>query len=107
MTIRCDHINGRYGGPRYNVIKFYFPLMKLRAGTSTSTMLDGGGCLDVYTDQALLAKDQECCHDGPATKILSTVRLEPSIEALVKPNHPIYGGDTPGILPDPYFGVLE
>ena len=77
------------------------------AGTSTSTLFDGGGCLDQYTDLALLPKDQECCGDGPATKLLSTVRLEPAVTSLVKPNHPVYGGDTPGILPDPYFGVLE
>ncbi len=75
--------------------------------TPTSLSFDSGGCLDLYTDVALLPQNQECCGNGPATKLLSTVRLEPTWTALVKPNHPIYGGDTPGILPDPYFGVLE
>ena len=82
------------------------PLTDYWAGTSTSKRLDGG-CLDVYTDSTILPQNQECCYEGPATKLLSTVRVEPAITSAVKPNHPIYGGDDPGILPDPYFGVLE
>lgn len=77
------------------------------SGTSTSKKFDGGGCLDTYTDETLLPQNQECCFEGPDTKLLSTIRVDHTIESPVKPNHPIYGGDDPGILPDPYFGVLE
>jgi len=77
------------------------------SGTSTSKKLDGGGCFDLYTDETVLPQNQECCYQGPDTKILSTIRIDPSVISFVKPNHPIYGGDDPGLLPDPYFGVLE
>jgi len=77
------------------------------SGTSTSKRLDGGGCLDTYTDETLLPQNQECCYEGPDTKLLSTIRIDHTVSSPVKPNHPIYGGDDPGLLPDPYFGVLE
>ncbi|KKM84336.1 hypothetical protein LCGC14_1300170, partial [marine sediment metagenome] len=83
------------------------PLTDYWAGTSTSGRLDGGGCFDVYTEETILPQNQECCYEGPAAKLLSTVRIDPTVTSPVKPNHPIYGGDDPGILPDPYFGVLE
>ena len=75
-------------------------------GTSTSHRLDGG-CLDVATDIPLLSQNQECCGEGPATNLFSTVRLDGLVSSTVKPVHPVYGGDDPGYLPDPYFGVLN
>jgi len=75
-------------------------------GTSTSHRLDGG-CLDVATDITVLPQNQECCGEGPATNLFSTVRLDLLASSTVKPIHPVYGGDDPGYLPDPYFGVLN
>lgn len=76
-------------------------------GASLSKKLDGGGCFDSYTTTPLPTKDQECCVDGPDTKLFATVRFDNTVVSAVKPNHPVFGGDDPGILPDPYFGVLE
>ena len=92
-----DHFDGLYD---IDLLTDYW------VGTSTSHRLDGG-CLDVATDIPLLPKDQECCGEGPATNLLSTVCMDLADSASVKPLHPVYGGDDPGYLPDPYFGVLN
>lgn len=73
-------------------------------GTSTSKRLDGGGCFDMFSDTTVLPQNQECCYEGPDTKVLETMRLDDGVAAAVKPPHMVYGGDDPGILPDPYFG---
>jgi hypothetical protein len=75
-------------------------------GTSTSKKLDGGGCFDLATDDVLLPENQECCYEGPDTKVLSTVRVDDTVTSTVTPPHPLYGGDDPGLIPNPYFGIL-
>lgn len=74
-------------------------------GTSTSKKLDGG-CFDMYTDRVELPLNQECCYEGPDTKVLSTVRLDSTVTSPVTPAHPLYGGSDPGLVPNPYFGIL-
>ena len=76
-------------------------------GTSLSHFTDSGSCFDTYSPLALLPQDQDCCWDGPDTKVLSTMRLDASVLSPVKPVHPLYGGDDPGLLADPYFGILS
>jgi hypothetical protein len=75
-------------------------------GTSLSTTFDGGHCFDIATTSVVLPQNQDCCYEGPDTKILTTMRCDATVVSPVKPNHPLYGGDDPGYLPDPYFGIL-
>lgn len=75
-------------------------------GTSTSKRLDGGGCFDLATDDVLLPENQECCYEGPDTKVLTTVRVDDTVTSTVTPVHPLYGGSDPGLIPNPYFGIV-
>ena len=75
-------------------------------GTSLSTALDGSHCFDTYTDTVVVPQNQDCCYAGPDARVLTTMRLDATVASPVKPNHPLYGGDAPGLLPDPYFGIL-
>jgi hypothetical protein len=75
-------------------------------GASLSTSLDGLHCFDTYTANVVLPQNQDCCYEGPDTRVFSTMRLDATVASAVKPYHPLYGGDDPGILPDPYFGIL-
>lgn len=75
-------------------------------GASLSTALDGGHCFDTYTDTVVNPQNQDCCYDGPDVRVLTTMRLDDTVVSPVKPNHPLYGGDDPGFLPDAYFGIL-
>jgi len=47
-----------------------------------------------------------CCHDGPEATVLSTMALTAGVTSSVTPVHPLFGGDDPGLLANPYFGLL-
>jgi hypothetical protein len=81
------------------------PLTDFWAGTSTTKRFDFGTCLSYFSDVPLLPKDQLCCNEGPDTLLLATLRLDAEDTAAVKPNHPLFGGDDPGLLGNPYFAI--
>jgi hypothetical protein len=75
-------------------------------GTSTKKMFDYGKCLDTYPTFGKPAPDVNCCIDGPDTLEFSTMACYDEVLSAHTPNHPIFGGDTPGLLDNPYFDVL-
>jgi len=76
-------------------------------GTTTKKSFDFGKCLDGYpTTASQRAEDVNCCMEGPDTVIFTTMGLEDTVTSTVTPNHPIFGGDTPGLLDNPYFDKL-
>lgn len=74
-------------------------------GTSTTNRFDSGGCLDTYNAPVNTPANTDCCSQGPDTKLLSTMVLEKSTTSAVTPIHPIFGGDDPGLLGNPYFAI--
>jgi hypothetical protein len=75
-------------------------------GTNLKKTFDFGKCLDVYPTTAVLPGDANCCMSGPDTVELTTLDCAESVVSTVTPNHPIFGGDAPGLLDNPYFDLL-
>lgn len=82
------------------------PLTDYWVGAPTTKRFDFGGCVDQYTQVTFYPKDTECCNEGPDTKLFTTMRCDSTVASGVVPNHPVFGGDDPGLLLNPYFGVL-
>ena len=81
-------------------------LTKYWVGTSTKKMFDFGRCLDTYPLVGKPEEDTNCCMNGPDTVKLTTMALAETVTSANTPNHPIFGGDTPGLLDNPYFDEL-
>lgn len=75
-------------------------------GTNLKKTFDFWKCLDVYPTTAVLPDDANCCLNGPDTVELTTLDCAESVTSTVTPNHPIFGGDAPGLLDNPYFDLL-
>lgn len=74
--------------------------------TSLVKRFDFGCFLDAYPTQCLLPADTNCCIQAPDTVLLSTLAYDNSVTSPVTPNNPLFGGDVPGLLENPYFNVL-
>jgi len=74
-------------------------------GTSTTKRFDYGNCLDSYTPIVQIPAEASCCEMGPDVILLSTLALEESALSLVTPPNPLFGGDDPGLLENPYFDL--
>jgi len=75
-------------------------------GTPLLKRFDYGKCLDDYPTTVILPENMTCCTGAPDTVLLTTMASEDSVTSSVTPNHPIFGGDDPGLLSNPYFGML-
>lgn len=74
-------------------------------GTSTTKRFDFGICLDSYTTLARDPDEFSCCEDGPDASVFSTMAIDEDTTSAVTPINPLFGGDDPGLLGNPYFGV--
>jgi len=74
-------------------------------GASTSKALDTGSCFDT-SPIAISPENLSCCTEGPDTKTFCTDVNSQDITSSVTPNHPVFGGDDPGLLFNPYFSIL-
>jgi hypothetical protein len=72
-------------------------------GTSTTLRFDSGGCLDSFSQVVRPTTDTSCCSSGPDGLVFSTLTTEMSVTSSVTPTHPLFGGDDPGLLNNPYF----
>jgi hypothetical protein len=72
-------------------------------GTSTTLSFDGGSCLDSFSHLIRPTKDTSCCHASPDGLLFSTLVTEKSVTSPVTPTNPLFGGDDPGLLNNPYF----
>lgn len=77
------------------------------AGVSTVKHFDFGSCFDQYTTAIVNKEDTNCCQQGPDTVLFTTERIETSVESAVTPHNPLFAGDDPGLLYNPYFGVIN
>jgi len=75
-------------------------------GTSTKKMFDFSRCLDTYPLHGVHDEDANCCMNGPDTVKFTTMACADTATAVHTPNNPIFGGDTPGLLDNPYFDEL-
>jgi len=76
-------------------------------GTNTNKHFDFGSCMDTYTDQVTTPENTECCQEGPDTLLFATEGIDSEVVSSVVPNNPLFGGDNPGLLYNPYFGILN
>lgn len=74
--------------------------------TSLSKKFDSGGCLDSYVSLNILPENVLCCIDSPDVVLLTTLVANAETIALDTPNHPLFGGDDPGLLGNPYFANI-
>ena len=72
-------------------------------GVNTTKRFDFGSCLDSFTTVVQIPKDASCCETGPDAIVLSTLALDASAVSLLTPPNPVFGGDDPGLLINPYF----
>lgn len=72
-------------------------------GISTTLRFDSGGCLDSYSQTIRPTKDTSCCSGSPDGLVFSTLVTEMSVVSPVSPTNPLFGGDDPGLLNNPYF----
>jgi len=75
-------------------------------GTPLVKRFDSGKCLDGYPTTVILPENMSCCTDAPDTVLLTTMASENSVTSPDTPNNPLFGGDDPGLLSNPYFGML-
>ncbi len=76
-------------------------------GTTTKKAFDYGKCLDSSPNTAsVLPENANCCMEGPDTVNFNTMALDESTTSIATPNHPLFGGDDPGLLANPYFSEL-
>jgi hypothetical protein len=75
-------------------------------GTSTVKRFDFGKCLDGYSSGCSLPADANCCTDAPDAVLLQGLDCQSGVVSPVTPNNPLFGGDNPGILMNPYFDLL-
>ena len=75
-------------------------------GTSTKKAFDYGKCLDRYPTLGQPVDDVNCCISGPDTVKLTTLACTDTVVSANTPNNPIFGGDIPGLLENPYFDEI-
>lgn len=76
-------------------------------GASTKKAFDYGKCFDSSPNTAsVLPANVNCCIEGPDTVIFTTMALDETTTSAATPNHPLFGGDDPGLLSNPYFNEL-
>jgi len=76
-------------------------------GTSTKKSFDYGKCLDSSPNtSSILPQDANCCMNGPDTVNFNTMVLDDTVVSAATPNNPLFGGDDPGLLANPYFNEL-
>lgn len=75
-------------------------------GTSTVKRFDFGKCLDGYESKCVLPGDANCCTNTPDVVLLQGMDCQSGVVSSVTPNNPLFGGDAPGILMNPYFDLL-
>jgi len=75
-------------------------------GTPLSKRFDFGGCLDSYPTPGKPPEDSVCCPDSADADQMETLLCTESVTSTPPPNHPLFGGDDPGLLHNPYFGIL-
>lgn len=75
-------------------------------GTSLSKRFDFGGCLDSYPTPGKPPQDSVCCPGSADAVQMETLLCTESVTSSSTPNHPLFGGDDPGLLHNPYFGLL-
>ncbi len=75
-------------------------------GTSLSKRFDFGGCLDSYPTPGKPPQDSTCCPGSADATQMETLFCTDSVTSTTTPNHPLFGGDDPGLLHNPYFGIL-
>jgi len=75
-------------------------------GTSLSKRFDFGGCLDSFPTPGIPPWDTACCPDSADAVQLETLLCSESVTSTTTPHHPLFGGDDPGLLHNPYFGLL-
>lgn len=74
--------------------------------TPTKKMFDFGKCFDTYPTPGAPIENVNCCMNGPDTVKFTTLACAEAVTSIHTPNNPIFGGDTPGLLENPYFGEL-
>jgi hypothetical protein len=76
-------------------------------GTSTVKHFDFGSCFDTYSVYVEKPENTDCCQEGPDTVLFTTVKTTSEVVSPVTPNNPVFGGDDPGLLYNPYLGILS
>jgi hypothetical protein len=75
-------------------------------GTSTVKRFDFGKCLDGYPTTCVAPENANCCTDAPDVVLMQALDCQSVVVSPVTPNNPLFGGDNPGILMNPYFDLL-
>lgn len=83
------------------------PFTDYWAGVNTTKHFDFGSCLDVYSVEVTNKENTDCCQQGPDVLLFTTEGIDSSVVSPVVPNNPLFGGDSPGLLYNPYFGILN
>jgi hypothetical protein len=97
--------DGDYGD--FDTLYDVDPFTDYWVGTSTVKHFDFGACFDTYSAEVTSKENTSCCQQGPDTLLFTTENIEGSVESSVVPNNPLFGGDSPGLLYNPYFGILS
>lgn len=76
-------------------------------GASTKKAFDFGKCFDSAPNTAsVLPENVNCCIEGPDTVNFNTMALDDTTTSAATPFHPLFGGEDPGLLSNPYFDEL-
>jgi hypothetical protein len=97
--------DGDYGD--FDSIYDLDPFTDYWVGVNTSKIFDFGSCLDTYSAEVTSKDNTDCCQEGPDVLLFTTELIESSVESPVVPNNPLFGGDSPGLLYNPYLGILN
>ncbi len=98
-------LDGDYGN--FDSLYDLDPFTDYWIGTNTAKSFDFGSCLDTYSAEVTHKENTDCCQEGPDVLLFTTTSIESSVVSPVVPNNPLFGGDSPGLLYNPYFGILN